>query len=102
MPTLKQLQAQKLASDSAKGKTAAQVLNPTVDMVNHPAHYIGGGIECIDAIEAMLSTEEFHGFLKGQVVKYTWRSNHKGNAIEDCRKAQWYQNRLVLSMEKHA
>jgi hypothetical protein len=35
------------------------------DPVNFPIHYAdGNGVECIDAIEASMSTEEFKGFLK--------------------------------------
>ena len=41
------------------------------DPVNHPAHYtVDKGIECIDAIEATLTPEEFYGYLRGQVIKY--------------------------------
>lgn len=29
----------------------------TIDMVNHPPHYAQGGIECIDAMEAMLEDD---------------------------------------------
>ena len=35
------------------------------DLVNHPKHYNQGEIECIDAIRAMLGTEEFIGYLRG-------------------------------------
>ena len=62
--------------------------------VHHPDHYCQGEIEAIDAIEAALSTEEFRGYLKGNVMKYTWREAHKGGP-EDVRKAQWYLDRLV-------
>lgn len=41
-------------------------------------HYRQGGIECIDAIRAALTPEEFRGFCKGNVIKYVWRENHKG------------------------
>jgi hypothetical protein len=64
------------------------------DPVDHPSHYTAGGIECIDALEAMLTREEFVGFLKGNVVKYLWRSRLKGKASEDHRKAGWYLDRL--------
>ena len=65
------------------------------DSIN-PAHYQrGGDIECIDAIRAALSPEEYRGFLKGQVFKYNWRMGRKGNAAEDSRKAAWYQDRLT-------
>lgn len=68
------------------------------DPIN-PSHYKQGGIECIDAIEAALTPEEFRGFLKGTTFKYLWRCNHKGRTIEDLKKAQWYLDRLVQSLE---
>ena len=65
------------------------------DVVNHPSHYIaGGGIECIEAIEAQLTPEEYRGYLKGNVAKYLWREKYKGG-IESLEKAQWYLTRLV-------
>lgn len=69
------------------------------DPVNAPAHYRKGAVECIDALEAALSREEFVGFLKGQVIKYLWRANHKGNAAQDHAKAAWYLNRLNVLEE---
>lgn len=64
------------------------------DVVNHPSHYTSGDIECIDAIKASMSKEAFAGFLKGNIIKYMWRYEHK-NGIEDLKKAQWYQNKLI-------
>lgn len=65
------------------------------DMVNHPKHYANGTIECIDAMEAMLTPEEFIGYLRGNAFKYMWRFRNKGKAYEDLQKSQWYVNRLV-------
>ena len=50
------------------------------------------------AIEAALTEEEFKGYIKGNVLKYTWRENYK-NKIEDLKKAAWYLNRLIESVE---
>ena len=69
--------------------------NTVDDPVNHPTHYTSGEIECIDAIRAALAPEEFRGFCKGNVIKYVWRSNLKGDRIKDQKKALWYLNRLV-------
>jgi hypothetical protein len=41
-------------------------------------HYRQGDIECIDAIRAALTGEEWRGYCKGNVLKYTWREKHKG------------------------
>ena len=40
-------------------------------------HYRKGDIECIDAIKAALTAEEWRGFCKGNVIKYVWRERHK-------------------------
>lgn len=61
----------------------------SVDAVEHPSHYNAGGIECIDAIRAALTEEEFVGFCKGNALKYIWRERHKGGK-EDLRKAAVY------------
>jgi hypothetical protein len=69
------------------------------DPVNSPIHYAdGNGVECIDAIEASMSTEEFKGFLKGNVQKYVWRYSQK-NGAEDLKKAKWYLERLIKLRE---
>ena len=65
----------------------------TNDAVNHPKHYNNGKIECIDALKAALTDEEFRGFCKGNVLKYTWRERHKGGN-ESLKKAAWYLEQL--------
>ena len=64
------------------------------DQVTHPGHYNQNPLECIDAIEGSMSVDEFAGFLKGNVLKYLWRHKHKGNPIEDLKKAEWYLAKL--------
>ena len=64
------------------------------DTVNHPSHYASGEIECIDAMEAMLTPEQFIGYLRGNAFKYQWRYENKGG-ITDLEKAQWYLNKLI-------
>ena len=66
-----------------------------VDMVNKAPHYNKGGVECIKAIEASMSPEEYAGFLKGQVIKYVWRYRHKGKPVEDLDKARYYLDDLI-------
>jgi hypothetical protein len=65
-----------------------------VDMVNSPPHYKVGGIEVIDFIQAKLTTEEFRGYLQGNVLKYSSRVGYKGDASEDLAKLVWYANKL--------
>ena len=64
------------------------------DNVNNPAHYGQGSIECIDYIEDFLTKEEFIGYLRGSIAKYLHRWRYK-NGLEDLKKAQWYQNKLI-------
>lgn len=64
------------------------------DMVNHPAHYTSGEIECIDAIQSALTVDEFRGYCKAAAMKYIWREKLKGGD-EDLRKAQWYLARIT-------
>ena len=71
------------------------------DAVNHPPHYNKGGIECIDAIEAMLTQEEFIGYLRGNSLKYRWRFRYK-NGVQDLEKATWYENKLLETLKENA
>jgi len=65
----------------------------------NPDHYKAGDIECIDAIKSALGVEGFKAFCQGNAIKYLWRYNRKGKAIEDLRKAQWYAERLIQELE---
>lgn len=64
------------------------------DAVNHPPHYVShpSGIECIQITEHM-------GFNLGNAVKYIWRADLKGAAVEDLRKAAWYVEREIALRE---
>ena len=46
-----------------------------------------------------LSPEEFIGYLRGNSLKYRWRFRYK-NGIEDLKKAEWYENRLLKTLNK--
>ena len=68
-----------------------------VDQVNHPCHYTTGGVECIEAIKASMTTIEFAGYLKGNCMKYLWRYQNKGG-LESLRKCEWYLQRLITEL----
>jgi hypothetical protein len=71
------------------------------DDVNSPAHYAAqGDVECIDAMESMMTTEEIIGYLRGNSFKYRWRCRDKNNAVKDLLKAQWYENRLLALLKQ--
>ena len=56
--------------------------------VNSPVHYNShpSGVECIEIVEHM-------NFNLGNAVKYIWRADLKGDAVEDLEKAEWYIRR---------
>ena len=66
------------------------------DKVNHPNHYTRGEIECIDAIRASMTPEEFRAYCKGNVMKYVWCYVDKGG-VEDLEKARVYLNWMIES-----
>ena len=70
---------------------------PEPESVNHPQHYNIGKIEVIDAIEDWQL-----GFHLGNTVKYVARAKHKGNELQDLKKALWYLNRAIEIKEKNA
>jgi hypothetical protein len=71
------------------------LIKDLTDNVNSPSHYVTGGIETIDYIEA-----KSLNYNLGNVVKYVSRSDFKGRKLEDLKKAQWYLNRELANLEK--
>jgi len=67
----------------------------TYDSVNAPQHYLHGKKETIDVINDCMTSDEFHGYLKGNILKYVSRYKFKGEPLEDLQKASWYLNRLI-------
>jgi hypothetical protein len=60
------------------------------DPVNYPHHYTShpSGVECNDITQHM-------GFNLGNALKYIWRADLKGDAIEDMEKARWYISKEI-------
>ena len=69
------------------------------DNVNNPSHYGQGKIEAIEYIEDFLSTEEYIGYLRGNIAKYLHRWRFKGKPSEDLKKAKWYLERLIETVD---
>ena len=67
------------------------------DPVAAPQHYLShpNGVECIDVVEHL-------PFCLGNVIKYIWRADLKGDALEDLRKARWYLDREISRRERGA
>jgi hypothetical protein len=86
----------------SKYQLAKAIIETTIgDSVNNPTHYKLNehGIECIEAIKASMSKEEWEGYCKGNCEKYIWRYNYKGKPVEDLKKAEYYLKALIKSVE---
>jgi len=64
-------------------------------MVESPPHYAESEIECIDAMRASMTKEAFSGYCKGNVMKYLWRFEKKGEGTRDLEKAKVYLQWLI-------
>ena len=76
-------------------------IEKTSSMVNHPAHYNTGGVECIDGLAAATAgLEGIEAFCTANAIKYLWRWKWK-NGVEDLDKAIWYINYLKKQLDKN-
>lgn len=67
------------------------------DMVNHPDHYTRTEREVIDTMRGAMTKEEFTGYLKGNILKYTLRMGLKDSVSQEAGKIKAYTDYL----EKH-
>ncbi len=71
------------------------------EMVSHPKHYIRGGMETIDVIQAF--TEGLDGieaYDTGAILKYICRWKQK-NGRQDLEKAMWYLQHLIDHIDEN-
>ena len=65
------------------------------DIVNTPSHYqLFPDMEAIDVIRKSLTSEEFKGYLKGNILKYKLRAGEKDDTQQDLAKADKYREWL--------
>lgn len=57
------------------------------------SHYVDMAVQPWDVMEAVLSPEEFVGFLKGNIIKYSMRAGKKDSS-DDVAKALHYIEKL--------
>lgn len=63
-----------------------------------PDHY-QGHVECIDAIHANNTREEFLGHCKDSAMAYLWRAGKKDDILQDFHKARRYLDFAINTME---
>jgi hypothetical protein len=79
-------------------KTAIMQPKPQIQMndpVNRPKHYTFGYFEVIEVLQDWFPKNP----LLWQVGKYIARADHKGNALQDLRKARYYLQREIDRLE---
>jgi hypothetical protein len=65
----------------------------------NPDHYKKEGFEAIDVIKAVLTPEQFSGYLIGNSLKYLLRVNDKDTPSMNVSKSQWYSDRAEKLLE---
>jgi hypothetical protein len=63
-------------------------------------HYKDMSMQPWEVMEAVLTPEEFMGFLKGNIIKYAMRQGKKQDT-DDAGKAQHYKQKLEETYAKH-
>lgn len=92
--------SEKYLADAASMLKAAIEDYEENDVVNHPAHYTSGKMECIDIVDVMTEDKQgLEAFCTGNIVKYLYRYNKKGG-VEDVKKAEWYFKKLIEVLEE--
>lgn len=82
-------------SDKVKKEVVTAIDGLTkIDDITNPEYYNKNGLSPIEAFRmGLLSTEEYIGFLKGNIIKYSVRCNNK-NLTEDMEKCKTYAEYL--------
>lgn len=64
------------------------------------SHYKDMPMQPWDVMQAVLTPEEFRGFLKGNIIKYSMRAGRKDGS-DDAGKAQHYRQKLAEMEARH-
>ncbi len=64
------------------------------------SHYKDMPMQPWDVMQAVLTPEEFRGYLKGNVIKYAMRAGRKDGS-DDAGKAQHYRQKLAEMEGRH-
>lgn len=59
------------------------------------SHYKDMPMQPWDVMQAVMTHEEFVGFLKGNIIKYSMRAGQKAGAADDGEKARHYAQKLA-------
>ena len=84
------LYADAYAQPNSENKTMDKKVD---DLQVDGSHYTEMAIQPWELMESVLTTEEFTGFLKGNIIKYSLRAGHKDGS-NDVGKARHYMMKL--------
>ena len=76
------------------------IIDPLPASADGPQYYKTMSIEPWDVMQAILTPEEWRGYLKGNIVKYAMRQGRKLDSLDDAEKARHYARKLHESMKK--
>lgn len=70
-------------------------LDKKVEDAINPSHYKVKGLpEAIDMMNHLMDSNQYEGFLWGNILKYAYRYGRKGDKAETAGKIAWYANQL--------
>lgn len=61
-------------------------------------HYQQASVQPVEVLQMHMTPEEFQGYLKGNIVKYLFRAEYKGQRAQDIAKALQYAAWLVQAV----
>lgn len=96
VPKKKEVAVEPVAQTIEETEVKTIELPKQEDVINHPSHYTRGKIEVIDFIE-----DQQLPYHLGNVIKYIARAGHKGDKLEDLKKARWYLDRYINEVMQH-
>jgi len=96
VPKKKEIAVESVVQTIEEQEVKTNELPKQEDVINHPSHYTRGKIEVIDFIE-----DQQLPYHLGNVIKYIARAGHKGDKLEDLKKARWYLDRYINGVMQH-
>ena len=63
------------------------------------SHYQVGTKQPIEIMQEVMTPDEFRGFLRGNVIKYSLRLGHKDAAVKEAAKIEQYAKWLRMALE---
>lgn len=64
------------------------------DAINPPHYRVNGIPEAYDIMTHLMNREQLEGFLWGNIIKYAYRYERKGDKAETAGKIKWYAQKL--------